>query len=60
MRYSALYVETVHKWAIVDTLSGDFALEFFDTEQAAQRTAETVENRWVILLDGADPSHAAS
>ncbi|NQV85106.1 MAG: hypothetical protein HQ494_14945 [Rhodospirillales bacterium] len=60
MRYSALYVETVDKWAVVDALSGDFALEFFDTEQAAQQTAHTEENRWTLLINSAYPIEIAS
>ena len=60
MRYSALYVEPVQKWAVVDALSGDFALEFFDTEQAAQLAAKTEENRWTLLLNSAYPADAAS
>jgi 3-methyladenine DNA glycosylase AlkD len=60
MRYSALYVETVHKWAVVDALSGDFALELFDTEKAAQLAAKTEENRWNILLNSTQPARAAS
>ena len=60
MRYSALYVETVGKWAVMDGLSGDFALEFFDSEQTAQQVARTEENRWTLLLNSTQPVLAAS
>ena len=60
MRYSSLYVETVEKWAVVDALSGDFALEFFDSEEAAQQTASTEENRWNLLVNSAYPAKVAS
>jgi len=60
MRYSVIYVETVDKWAVVDALSGDFALELFDTEEAAAMAAKTEESRWKILLDSTRPTRAAS
>jgi hypothetical protein len=60
MRYSALYVETANKWAVADALSGDFALELFDTEKAAKLSAKTEENRWNILLNSTQPARAAS
>ena len=60
MRYSALYVETVDKWAVVDAMSGDFALELFDTEEAARLAAETEESRWKTLLDSTQLTRAAS
>ena len=60
MRYSALYVETENKWAVIDALSGGFTLEFHDTEQAARLVAATEENRWAILVDSANPVRVAS
>ena len=60
MRYSALYVETANKWAVVDALSGDFALELFDTEKAAKLAAKTEEKRWNTLLNSTQPARAAS
>ena len=35
MRYTAIYVDSVRKWAVIDTLSDDFALDFFATERDA-------------------------
>ena len=58
MRYSALYVDSAGKWAVVDTLSGDFALEMFDTERDARIAAKFEEYRWTRLL--ADDSPAAA
>ncbi len=60
MRYSALYVDSVGKWAVVDTLSDGFVLEFHETEKQALNTAKFEENRWDKLLAGALPAAAAS
>lgn len=50
MRYTAIYVDSVRKWAVIDTLSDDFALDFFDTERDARVAAGLEENRWSELL----------
>ena len=51
MRYSTLYVESVAKWTVVDTLSDGFALEFFDTERDAHFAAKFEEFRWNCSTD---------
>ena len=35
MRYSAIFVDSVDKWAVVDTLSDDFVPAFYDSEPEA-------------------------
>jgi len=56
MRYSTLYVESVDKWTVVDTLSDGFALEFFDTERDAHFAAKFEEFRWTQIIEAA-PLH---
>ncbi len=56
MRYTAIYVDSVRKWAVIDTLSDDFALDFFATERDARLAAELEENRWSEFLADALPA----
>ena len=58
MRYSALYIDSVGKWAVVDTLSDGFVLEFQETEKQALKAARFEENRWDKLVAGAIPAAA--
>ncbi len=60
MRYSAIYVDSVGKWAVTDTLSDDFVLVFFDTEQDARLSAKFEEYRWNQIRADALPAAAAS
>jgi len=60
MRYSALYVDSVGKWAVVDALSDGFVLEFFDTEKDARFSAKFEEYRWDRLRADAVPTAAVS
>ncbi len=53
MRYSAIYVDSVDKWAVVDTLSDDFVPVFYDSERDAENAAKSEENRWTRLVAGA-------
>ena len=53
MRYSAIFVDSVDKWAVVDTLSDDFVPAFYDSEQDAEKGARSEENRWTRLVAGA-------
>ena len=50
MRYRAIYVDSVRKWAVIDTLADDFALDFFDSEKDARVAAGAEENRWSEVL----------
>ena len=56
MRYSALYVDSVGKWAVVDTLSDGFVLEFYETKKEAQKAAKLEEQRWDELVAGTLPA----
>ena len=60
MRYSAIYVDSVGKWAVIDTLSDDFVLEFFDNEQDARLSAKFEEYRWNQIRADARPAAQAS
>lgn len=60
MRYSTLYVDSVGKWTVVDTLHDGFALEFFDTERDAHFAAKFEEFRWSQLMQDAPSSSAAA
>ncbi len=53
MRYSAIFVDSVEKWAVVDTLSDDFVPAFYDSELDAENAAKSEENRWTRLVAGA-------
>ncbi len=50
MRYTAMYVDSVRKWAVIDTLADDFVLDFFATERDARVAAGAEENRWSEIL----------
>jgi 3-methyladenine DNA glycosylase AlkD len=50
MRFSAIYVDSMRKWAVIDTLSDNFELEVFDNERDARRAARSEENRWAELF----------
>jgi hypothetical protein len=50
MRYSTLYIEISESWAIVDTLSCDFALKLFNSKKSASLFAKTEEKRWNRLI----------
>ena len=56
MRYSALYVDSVGKWAVVDTLSDGFVLEFHESEKQALKAAKFEETRWEKLVANAIPA----
>ncbi len=56
MRYTAIYVDSVRKWAVIDTLSDDFVLDFFATERDARVAAGSEENRWSEILADALPA----
>lgn len=60
MRYSAIYVDSVDKWGVIDTLSDGFVLEFFDTERDARLSATFEEYRWNQVRADAFPTAAAS
>ncbi len=60
MRYSAIYVDSVDKWGVIDTLSDGFVLEFFDTERDARLSATFEEYRWNRVRADAFPTAAAS
>ena len=51
MRYSTLYLDSVGKWTVVDTMYDGFALEFFDTERDAYFAAKCAEFRWAQILE---------
>lgn len=53
MRYSAIFVDSVDKWAVVDTLSDDFVPVFYDSQRDAENAAKSEENRWTRLVAGA-------
>ena len=53
MRYSAIFVDSVDKWAVVDTLSDDFVPAFYDNERDAENAAKSEDNRWNRLVAGA-------
>ncbi len=53
MRYSAIFIDSVEKWAVVDTLSDDFVPAFYDSERDAKNAAESEEKRWTRLVAGA-------
>lgn len=53
MRYSAIFVDSVDKWAVVDTLSDDFVPVFYDSERDAAKAAKSEESRWTRLVAGA-------
>ncbi len=60
MRYSAIYVDSVGKWGVIDTLSDGFVLEFFDTERDARLCAKFEEYRWNQIRADALPAAQAS
>ena len=56
MRYTPIYVDSVRKWAVIDTLSDDFVIDFFATERDARLAAGSEENRWSEVLAEALPA----
>ncbi|MDA1089536.1 MAG: hypothetical protein O3A85_04395 [Proteobacteria bacterium] len=60
MRFSSLYVESVDKWTVVDTLYDGYILKFFDTERDAYFAAKFEEYRWTRILVDAAPVAIAS
>ncbi len=60
MRYSAIYVDSVGQWGVIDTLSDGFVLELFDTEQDARLSAKFEEYRWNQVRADALPAAVAS
>ncbi len=60
MRYSAIFVDSVGKWAVVDTLSDDFVPSFYDSERDAENAARSEENRWTRLVASAVVPAAAT
>jgi hypothetical protein len=50
MRFSAIYVDSMRKWAVIDTLSDNFELAVFDSERDARRAARREETRWAELF----------
>lgn len=50
MRFSAIYVDSMRKWAVIDTLSDNFAVAMFDDRRAAQSAAEAEEDHWAELF----------
>jgi len=60
MRYSTIYVDSIGKWAVVDTLSDGSVLNFHGSEKEACQAADLEESRWDKLVAGAFPSAAAA
>jgi 3-methyladenine DNA glycosylase AlkD len=56
----AIYVDSVDKWAVVDTLSDDFVPVFYDSERDAENAAKSEENRWTRLVAGSVLSAAST
>jgi hypothetical protein len=50
MRFTAIYVDSMKKWAVIDTLSDNFQLAVYDSESAARLAAGREENRWAELF----------
>lgn len=50
MRFSAIYVDSMRKWAVIDTLSDNFQLAVYDREGDARRAARSEEARWAELF----------
>ncbi len=50
MRFSAIYVDSMGKWAVIDTMSDNFALATFDDEKDAQRAAKAEDDHWAELF----------
>ncbi len=60
MRYSAIYVDSIGKWGVIDALSDGFVLEFFDSEQDARLAAKFEDYRWNQIRADAFPAAAAA
>jgi len=58
MRFSAIYVDSMRKWAVIDTLSDNFQLEVFDNEGDARLAARSEEARWAELFGDEIPATA--
>ena len=58
MRFTAIYVDSMKKWAVIDTLSDNFQLAVYDNEASARRAATREENRWAHLF--ADEAQATA
>ncbi len=56
MRFSAIYVDSMRKWAVIDTLSDNFELALFDSERDARGAACSEENRWAELFGDEVPA----
>lgn len=50
MRFSAIYVDSMRKWAVIDTLSDNFELDVYESETDAKRAASNEEARWADLF----------
>ncbi|MBI1985572.1 MAG: hypothetical protein HYZ04_02915 [Rhodospirillales bacterium] len=50
MRFSAIYVDSMRKWAVIDTLSDNFQLDVYEREVDARRAARNEETRWAELF----------
>ena len=50
MRFSAIYVDSMRKWAVIDTLSDNFQLAVYDCEGDARLAAGNEEARWAELF----------
>jgi hypothetical protein len=50
MRFSAIYVDSMRKWAVIDTLSDNFELEVFENERDARHAARSEEAHWADLF----------
>ena len=58
MRFSAIYVDSMRKWAVIDTLSDNFQLAVYDREDDARRAARSEETRWAELFGDEAPAIA--
>jgi hypothetical protein len=56
MRFSAIYVDSMRKWAVIDTLSDNFELALFDSERDARSAARSEESRWAELFGDEVPA----
>lgn len=50
MRFSAIYVTSMRKWAVIDTVYDNFELAVFENERDARRAAWSEETRWAELF----------
>jgi hypothetical protein len=50
MRFSAIYVDSMRKWAVIDTLSDNFQLDVYEREVDARHAARREEARWAELF----------